>query len=143
VTDHVLTALTKRRADLVTEVRQAEVTLNRILADIEHIDGAIRQFNPGYRPRRPRTILTAPERGSMVKSLLAVMRAAGGPLTVREITGRIMAGRGIDPTDRKKVTYVTARVRAALSRQRQNGTLAAEPGGEPGPQQAWLWRITT
>ena len=141
MTDPVLAGLTKRRADLVAEVRQTAAALAGLLADIEHIDAAIRQFNPAYRPRRPRTVLTTPERGSVIKSLLTIMRTADAPLTVREIADRIMAGRGIDRTDREKAAYVTARVRTALSKQRQTGTLTAEPGPNPGPQQAWLWRV--
>jgi hypothetical protein len=52
MTDPVLTGLSKRRAELAAEAVATDAALRRILADIEHIDGAIRACDPAYRPRK-------------------------------------------------------------------------------------------
>lgn len=142
MSDPVLASLAKRRTELVTEVKKQEGVLRGLLADIEHLDATIRQFDPEHRQRLPPTSIGRLGRGAMTKALLTILRTAPGPMTVRTLTREVMARRGSDLSDRKVMERTTAQVRTALARQRKHGVVIAEPGPESGPHQAWLWRIT-
>ena len=59
MTDHVVSALTKRRANLSGQAEVLRAQLARIAADLVHLDAVIRQFDPTHdlasiRPKRPR-----------------------------------------------------------------------------------------
>ena len=49
MTGHVIAGLIKRWAEMVAETQKADATLLVMLADIEHMDATIRQFDPAYR----------------------------------------------------------------------------------------------
>ena len=60
MTEHVLSDLVKRRAELASEAESLRTRLAQIATDLGHLDAVIRQFDPGYdlgsiRPKRPRT----------------------------------------------------------------------------------------
>jgi hypothetical protein len=126
VTALVLSALTKRRAELVAEAQAADAALRRILADIDHMDGAIRLGDPAYRPRKVH--VNRAEFVDVSRTALGILRQATEPMTLRDITYGIMAKQGADQGDVKAVRSMLERVRLALTRQRASGTLRSLPG---------------
>lgn len=119
MTDYVLTGLVKRRADLLAEAKAAQATLTRLLSDIEYLDGAIRQFSPGYRPQPIQ--LTRAERTGASRTMLGVLRTAAAPMTVRQIALRVMAEQGKDAGNAKLVKGTMSQMRKALARLAKNG----------------------
>jgi len=80
MTEHVLSALTKRRAELAGEAAVLRTRLATIATDMGHLDAVIRQFDPDYdlasiRPNRPRGPNVA-GRGEMSRFVLGVLRDA-------------------------------------------------------------------
>jgi hypothetical protein len=141
MTDYVLSALTKRRAELAGEAAVLRTRLATIATDMGHLDAVIRQFDPDYdlasiRPKRPRGPNVA-GRGEMSRFVLGVLREATEPVPTPAIAARLMAERGMDGQDRKRVRDMAKRVAMALRHQERQGTVRAEQGaGRVG-----LWEI--
>jgi hypothetical protein len=133
MTDFVLTSLGKRRAELIAEAKTADTTLRRLLDDIAHIDGAIRTYDPTYRPRKIK-LARAQYVGTM-RAALTILRGTNAPMTLRDIAVRVIAEQGRDQGDAKLIREMIERVRTALLRQRRNGVVVAEQ--EPGQVQVW------
>ena len=96
MTNHVLAGLIKRRADLAAGIKQAEAVLGALLRDMDHLDGTIRQFDGSHEPPRVRTSLGRARRGEVTRALLAILRKSAEPLTLRDLTLRMMRERGLD-----------------------------------------------
>ena len=132
MTEHVLSALAKRRAELAGEAVQLRSQLAVIATDMGHLDAVIRQFDPDHsiaaiRPKRPRGPDVA-GRGERSRVLLAVLREAGEPLATAEIVRRMMVRAGQDGEDRRLVRMLMKRISMALARQAQRGAVRSEHG---------------
>lgn len=132
MTDHVLSGLTKRRAELTGEADTLKARLAQIATDTGHLDAVIRQFDPDYdlasiRSKRPRGPDVA-GRGDMSRFILKVLREATEPVTTHDVVRRLMAERGQDAEDRRLVKQMMKRVGMALSRQKAAGAVRAIQG---------------
>jgi hypothetical protein len=141
MTEHVLSALAKRRAELAGEAGALTPRLAAIATDMGHLDAVIRQFDPEYsiasiRPKRPRGPDVA-RPGEMSRFVLGVLREATEPMPTPVIAARLMAERGMDGQDRRRVRDVTKRVGMALRHQEQRGTVRSQPG----PGRVLLWEV--
>ena len=77
----VLNALAKRRAELMGEDTALRAKLSQIGADIGHLDAVIRQFDPGFnlasiRGKRPRN-REAARRGETSRAVLGLYARLG------------------------------------------------------------------
>jgi hypothetical protein len=135
MTDPVLEGLTKRRNDLVVEVRRMEVRFQDLLANIDQLDAAIIQFDPAYRPHHPavRTVKSLP----LTRTLLTILRKSPEPMKMRDLTIAMMESLGLDHRNAYRVTRLTEQVRTALTRQKKNGVVMSEAG----PNRTLIWRI--
>jgi hypothetical protein len=52
-----------------------------------------------------------------------------------------MTALGMDSRNKDANARMAGQVRTALIRQQKNGTVVSEAGPNPGPWQAWFWRI--
>lgn len=139
--DHVLSGLTKRRAELAGEVETLHARLAQIGTDMGHLDAVIRQFDPDYdlasiRSKRPRGPDVARPR-EMSRFVLGVLRDATAPVPTPDIAARFMAQRDMDGQDRKLAERITKRIVSALRHQGQKGTVRSQPG----PGRVLLWEI--
>jgi hypothetical protein len=131
MTDLILAGLLKRRAELLKEAKAAETTYHRLMADVAHLDGAARVYDPTYHPRKV-SIRVRSSRG-----VLAILRGARAPMSVREIVVAGLSAQGKDTQDAKLVLDMIKRVRSPLSRYRTAGTVRSVPG----PGQTLLWEV--
>lgn len=127
MTDHVVSALTKRRANLSGQAEVLRAQLARIAADLVHLDAVIRQFDPTHdlaaiRPKRPRGSDVA-RRGERSRALLAVLREASEPIPAAEVVRRMMAQQGQDAGDTALAGRLAKCVETALGRQVRRGTV--------------------
>lgn len=132
MTDHVLSGLTKRRADLTGEAETLRSRLTQIATDVGHLDAVIRQFDPDFdlasiRPKRARPE-DAAGRGEISRFIMKVLREATEPVATHEVVRRLMIERGQDVEDRRLVKLTMKRVGMAFTRQKAAGTMRAIQG---------------
>ena len=140
--DYVLTGLARRRAELAGEIEATHARLRKLVADIEHLDAAILQFDPNYelesiRPRAFRPPKDWAKRGDMTRIVLDILRQASEPLTTRDIAFELLTQRALDRDDKRLLRLMTKRVGVALRLQREKGVVRSEEG----PGQFGLWEI--
>ncbi len=141
MTDHVLSGLTKRRAELTGEADTLKARLAQIGTDLGHLDAVIRQFDPDYdlgsiRPKRPRGPDVA-RPGEMSRFVLGVLREATEPMPTPDIAAQFMVQRGMDGQDRKLAERITKRIVSTLRHQGQKGTVRSQPGSG----RVLLWEV--
>jgi hypothetical protein len=133
--EHVLSALTRKRAELAGEIRAIEKRYTRVTRDLEHLDNTLRLFDPDAKPEtiKPRTKRQQPSRfgpGEMTRAVITVLRESEAPLTIREIAERLGEAMGLDMSTTKAASQVVANVRAALARP-HDGLPGEKDGKEP------------
>ena len=94
------------------------------IAEVEAELSKLVLFVPTLSVRRAAPCLPARE-GS--RATMACLRGADRPLTVREITAKVIAARTLAVTEPRQVLAVEKRVRASLQRMRKRGTAASGP----------------
>ncbi len=129
MTEPVLAALVKRRAELAGEMHTLQSRLHQVHADLASLDDVIKQFDPDYkldtiRPRYRRQATPA-ETASISRAVLDTLRRAVEPLAVKDIAALIMTERGLDQQDGALVRSMRKRVDMALRYQRTNGMVEA------------------
>src|SRR5216684_1208413 len=87
---HPVTGLVKRRAELAGQIEATHDQLRQMVANPEHLDATILQFDPTYevqaiRPRAFRPPKDWARRGEMTRIVLDILRQAAEPMTTRDI----------------------------------------------------------
>jgi hypothetical protein len=135
MTDHAISRLIAKRAEIAGMVAELEEELNQCRADLTHIDGALRLLSADIDPetipprerRYKRTHYFA--NNELSRSCMDMLRqAAGEPLTAEEITLRIMTAKGLDARDAR--LRATARVQIGAVLKRLSRKQIAEPSGK-------------
>ncbi len=139
--DLVLSGLVKRRALLAGELEVVQAKMRQLHADLAALDAVIRQIDPAYlvdaiatkRPRNPDGTTA-----DMGRTVLDVLRRAGGPLTIAQVAERVVALRGLDAASGAVRAAVEGSVGRALRHQRDKGAVrnAAKRG------RTVLWELT-
>src|ERR1700758_278563 len=91
--------LVNLHADLGGKIKANRQEGERLAADMKHVEAVIRMFDPAYdvrriTQRRRNRLNRWYKRGTMFRAVLDVLKAAEGPLTVREIAKRMLAQLG-------------------------------------------------
>jgi hypothetical protein len=134
VDPHVISALREKRALVAGLIEKLERKLEQHRADLTHIDGVLRLFQPDHdpgdiKPKRTyarRTRYFA--RNELSRLCMDELRAAGGgPLTTDDIAGRIIEGKGFDAADAVLRKAIGEQCLSLLRSFRKRGTV--EQGG--------------
>ncbi len=134
MTDPVISALLKRRAEIAAEAQALNQKMLKTIGDLAHLDATIQQFDPAHRPT---PWSRGGVRGELTKTVLTILRVSRKPLSLREIAGQILVSKGIDGSDTKANTQMVERVRLVLGRQQKHGVVVPQADRE-GRQ---FWRI--
>jgi hypothetical protein len=108
--------LVNLHADLGGKIKANRQEGERLAADMKHVEAVIRMFDPAYDVRRI-TLRRRNrsnrwyKRGTMFR---AVLKAAEGPLTVREIAKRMLAQLGQAEPDLKTIRDLEGGIRSSL-----------------------------
>src|SRR6267154_1458058 len=111
--------LANLHADLGGRIQANRRQLERLADDMKHVEAVIRLFDPDYnvraisvrrRNQRNRWF----KRGAMFRAVLDVLKASEGPLTVREIVLRVLAGKGEASPDLKTIRDLEGGIRSTL-----------------------------
>ena len=139
MTDYTLTGLVKRRAELAGQIEDTHDQLRQMVANLEHLDATILQFDPTYEVKAIKPSGVRPKdwakRGEMTRIVLHILRHAAAPMSSRDIAYELLTVRGLDRTDRRLIGQTTRRVAVALRLQRDKGLVRSEQ--KPGQFQLW------
>src|SRR6478672_10544190 len=102
---HVISALREKRALVAGLIERLERKLEQHRADLTHIDGVLRLFQPDrdpgeIKPKQPyarRTRYFA--RNELARLCMDALRAADGLIATDEIAGRVIEAKGFDAAD--------------------------------------------
>lgn len=133
--EHVLSGLMKKRGELAGQIEDTQTRLRMLIIDLDNIDATIRIFDPDIdlaeikaKPLPPRNHAF---KGEVSRIVFQVLRHAKAPMTAQEIAQHVMAGRGLNTSDRRLVKVIGKRVGACLRHHRERGLLrASKPAGE-------------
>ena len=128
--DLTLSGLLRKRAEMAGQVEAMQARLGQLIADLSHIDSAIRVFRPDIDlADLPEKLAPAPFtgfRGEIQRFLLDELRKANHPLSTFDLADRIMAKRGLNADDRVIVKLIQRRTGYALAKLRNKGRVTSE-----------------
>lgn len=138
---HVITALSRKRAELSGDIERMQRELSDKIAALEKLDATLLLFDPEYeiasiRPKAFRPPDDWSKRGEMTRIILGVMRKASEPLTSSDIAAQLIVERALDRTD-KLQRLMTKRVGVALRGLRDRNIAMSQPG----PGMSVLWSL--
>jgi hypothetical protein len=134
--------LVRLHADLGGRILENRKEAKRLAESMKHVEAVIRLFDPAYDTRRiavRRRYKSNPwfKRGTVLRHALDVLRTAEGPLTVREITDRMLKAKGVTNAKSEAVNDLCNGVRISLRKYEGKGVVAVGEGA-PG-----RWELAT
>lgn len=142
---NTVAGLVEKRATIAGRIAEARATLRQLIIDLDHVDAAIRLFDPNYDVAgiKPKTYPAGhvTYRGEQVKIVLDLLREAPGPMTTREVARHIMAERGLNTSDDAVLRTYTRRAGASLRHYRERGMVRSIKDLRGG--QFDLWDVAT
>ena len=119
---NTVAGLTAKRAELLKLRKSLELELRAVTSDLDHLDAAIRLFDPANTPAARKRYGTKhrAKKGHLKRFVLERLREAPGPLTSRDITEAWIAARGLR-TDDATFVLLRKRVGACLTAARASG----------------------
>jgi hypothetical protein len=138
---NTVAGLVEKRAEIAGKIDATREELRRLIADLDHVDAAIRLFAPDYdiagiraKPTHPAQVA---RRGDSIRLILDLLRQATEPLTTKQIALQVMATRGLNTQDDALVLTMTRRVGASLRSYRDNGSIRSLKDGRYGKYDLW------
>jgi hypothetical protein len=124
---NTVAGLVRKRAELAAFRKGLEGELHKVTCDIDHLDAAIRLFDPDITPRAVRRYATKhrAKKGTCRRFVLTALREATGPITSYAITERWIAERGLN-ADQPTFVILRKRIGACLTALRVAGLAVSE-----------------
>ena len=131
MTDYMVEGLVKRRAALHGDMKRAQAELARMARDLETLDAALKIVAPdldipAIAPKMVKPPADWSRRGEMGRLCLDILRAAGKPLTTREIAAELIVRRGLTATP-QLLNLMVRRVGGCLRDKRERGQVENAP----------------
>src|SRR6202030_456060 len=127
---HVISALREKRAIVAGLIEKLERKLEQHRADLTHIDGVLRLFQPEHDPASIKPKRTYARRtryfarNELSRLCIGALRTADGSLmTTDEIAGRIIEAKGFDAADAALRKAIGDQVLMLLRSFRKRGTV--------------------
>ena len=122
--------LIDKRAEVVGKIEALQAQLTQAMADLDHLDAAIRLFEPDIDleelPTKPVPPPNAAFRGEVQRFLLHTLRQSPTALTTHELGDAIMKARGLNLSDKRLRKLISQRTGHSLGKLRSRGFLQAE-----------------
>ena len=129
MSDHVLSGLIKKRAELAGKIEATQIAMRQLVIDLDHVDATIRVFDPDIdledvrpKPMPPRH---SAFRGEVARIVLSTLRQSRRAITTKDLAMQMMAERGLNTADARTVKMMVKRVGACLRNYRQRGMVKA------------------
>lgn len=124
---NTLSGLVAKRDELAKYRDQLETDIRAVTVDIDHLEAAIRIFDPEDTPaaRRRYAALHRAPKGQSTRFVLGKLRTASGPLTSRQLADMWCADRGLVAKD-STVSMLRKRIGATLKALHNKGLVRQE-----------------
>ena len=134
--------LVRLHADLGGKLRENRKEAKRLAASMKHVEAVLKLLEPGYSVRSisaRRRYKGNPwfKRGTVLRHALDVLRGAEKPLTVREITERMLKAKGVANAKPDALNDLSNGVRVSLRKYEGKGVVTIGEGA-PG---RWLIQV--
>jgi hypothetical protein len=138
---NTLAGLVEKRAEISSKISHTRAMLRQLIIDLDHVDAAIRLFDPSYdvggiRQKIP-TAAHRALRGDLTRATLDALRDAPGPMTTKELARHVMAERGLNTADVSLLQLFTRRTGALLRHQKKRGILRSVKDEKYGRFDLW------
>jgi len=142
MTDYVVSGLIAKRAELAGIIAQLQRQIDQFRADLVHLDGALRILAVDLDPEtiRPKRIyrrngyFARRELSRLCRGVLRI--AAGEPLSVSDIAGKVIIAKGFDIRDAVLRAAIRDQVGDAIKRLHRSGEVEKIGAGS-----ASKWRL--
>jgi hypothetical protein len=133
---NTVSGLLSKRAELAGLLKFHRAEIRKITCDLDHLDAAIRMFDPDADTSRVARYPTRhrAQKGEMVSFVLKALRTAKEPVTSLDITRAMMEARGLKADD-QTVVLMRKRVGACLTALKGKGLVADIP--QAGEYKGW------
>lgn len=115
-------SLAEKRSELVRQIEEHQAVIRQLNGDIDSIDAALRLFGA---PVKTHETVYPRFRKELARTVLGMLRDAGGPMTAHTLAEKVLLARQISPDDVKLVKAMRARIRGCLMHYRQKGLLVS------------------
>ena len=134
---NTVSGLEAKRDELIRYRQALEAEARKVTCDIDHLEAAIRLFDPNTTPNAIRRYIVQhrAKKGSVKAFLLDQLRESDRPLTSAELTDRWLAARGLRVSDEVRVV-MRKRIGAGLIASRRMGVVRNE--GERDGLKGWV-----
>lgn len=124
---NTLSGLVAKRNELVRYRDQLEADIRALTVDIDHLEAAIRIFDPEDTPeaRKRYAALHRAPKGQSTRFVLRALREASGPLTSRDLADMWCQERGLTVKD-STVSMLRKRIGATLKALEHKGAVRQE-----------------
>ncbi|MCB1757957.1 MAG: hypothetical protein KDJ38_20735 [Gammaproteobacteria bacterium] len=139
---NTVSGLVAKHAELVALREQYKAEIKKLTVDIDHLDAAIRLFDPNADTYAIKQYVTKhrAQKGSVKRFVLSALREATEPLTSRQITEMWVVDRGLVADD-ATITTIRKRVGACIKTCVNQGLVESvgvtTDHGEYGPYKLW------
>jgi hypothetical protein len=123
---HVLSALFDKYAEILGHLKQCERQTNSHSENLAHIEAVIRLYRPewaadGVKARKPHKPPRWPNRGAGMRTALAILRDATGPLTTRQIVLMVLDRLNMPEPDYDDLKLICSSFNSALRNKAARG----------------------
>jgi hypothetical protein len=134
---NTVAGLVGKREQLIQLRDKLEADLRAVICDIDHLEGAIKLFDPATTPEAVRRYTTRhrAKKGSVRRFILGALRDAEEPLTSRDLTEWWCEERGLR-TDDATFVIIRCRIGACLTALQKQGI--ARGAGMVGSYKGWM-----
>jgi hypothetical protein len=133
---NTVAGLLDKRAELAALLKFHRGEARKITCDLDHLDAAIRLFDPNADTSRVKRYPTKhrAQKGEMARFVLLALKNAAAPLTSLEITQALVRARGLKADDQTLV-LIRKRVGACLTANQGSGLVRSI--ATAGPYKGW------
>lgn len=135
---NTVAGLVEKRAELAGKLKYLRAEARKVICDLDHIDAAIRMFDPEADTTRVARYPTKhrAKKGEVVRLVVRLLKDADRPLTSLDIVHVQIKQRGLKADDATTV-LLRKRVGACLTKLKVDGVVRVVP--LPGLYQGWEW----
>lgn len=124
---NTVAGLLEKRGEIAGKIEVAQITLRRLIRDLDNVDGTIRLFAPELATETIKNRPVPPQhqamRGEIKRIILDALREAQYPITTGDVATKVMSARLLPATDPELRKLFVRRVGQSLAVMKSKGVV--------------------